>query len=508
MVGFAKFRPPTATIAAEKWVHVLNSINVYPSGASLFKCASGDCSLAATADFEVDPAAEFQTLRLNFNTLKVPYATGARWQISYAPFPPFANASDVDLDPPNLLKSGTVSSQQGWFSFDLKELHSRLPAGANQAIFHVRVLPVAIADGERIVGQPSNTMRVLYGAKLPPPEPFTFYTKQEIPDSRPELRLIELKFDPYRNEARWPPGCKTWEEKYAKKKSFLEKVGGFFSGAWDWTGKAYQWVKDRAVDIASALTLNLIPDNVLEFALNSALVSVGIPPDIPNLGQLMNDGIDGLAREVARNAVQQIPAADLASNVGNLAADIAINVAQDMAEDELRERLEKEIERRSRQALLQAADELEKQLKSSGKKALCKPTDFHPVFHVTVKNTGSRPLRGVEVSVNAAPVYHGKTWKQDFAPGEQLTLVAVASPQLPNGPYSHPLLRPPEREKEDRRRWWNEIIFKKDTSITVTFPGALECLGGDSRSQFCEQDTIVAHASAPQPVTRAYEFIP
>ena len=123
------------------------------------------------------------------------------WQISYAPFPPFANASDVDLDPPNLLKSGTVSSQQGWYSFDLKELHSRLPAGANQAIFHVRVLPVAIADGERIVGQPSNTMRVLYGAKLPPPEPFTFYTKQEIPDSRPELRLIELKFDPYRKDA-------------------------------------------------------------------------------------------------------------------------------------------------------------------------------------------------------------------------------------------------------------------------------------------------------------------
>lgn len=508
MVSFAKFRPPTPAIAAENWVHVLNTVNVYPSGASLFKCASGDCSLATSADFEVDPAAEIQTVQLNFNTLKVPYATGARWQISYAPFPPFANAGDADLNPPNLLKSGTVSSQQGWFSFDLKELHARLPAGANQAIFHVRVLPVAIADGERIVGQPSSTMRVLYGLKLPPQEPFTFYAKEEIPGSRPELRLISLKFDPYRNETRWPPGCKTWEEKYGKKKSFLQKVGGFFSGAWGWTGKAYQWVRKRAVDIASALTLNLIPDNVLEFALNSALVSVGIPPNIPNLGQLMNEGIDGLAREVAKNAVQQIPAADLASNVGNLAADIAINVAQDMAEDELRERLEKEIERHSRQALLQAADELEKQLKSTGKKTLCKSTDFHPVFHVTVKNTGSKPLQDVKVSVDAAPVYHGKTWKQDFAPGEQLTLVAVARPQLPNGPYSRPLLRPPEREKEDRQRWWNEIIFKKDTSITVTFPGTLKCLGGDSRSRFCDQGTIVAHASPPQPVTGAYEFVP
>lgn len=508
MVSFTRFRPPAPNIAAENWVHVLNTINVYPAGASLFKCASGDCSLATTADFEVDPAAQVQTVQLNFNTLKVPYATGARWQISYVPFPAFANAIDTDRNPPNLLKSGTVATQQGWFSFDLKELFARLPAGASQAVFHVRVLPVAFGDGERIVGQPSNTIRVLYGAKLPPQEPFTFYAKEEVPASRPQLRLVGLKFDPYRNETRWPPGCKTWEEKYGKKKSFLKRVGGFFSGAWNWTGKAYQWVKNRAVDLASALTLKLIPDNVLEFALNSALVSAGIPPDIPNLAQLMNDGVDGLAREVAKNAVQQIPAADLASNVGNLAADIAIDVARDMAEDELRERLEKEIEQRSRQVLLQAAGELEKQLKSSGKKALCKPTDFHPVFHVTVKNTGSRPLQNVQVSAHAAPVYHGKTWKQDLAPGEQLTLVAVASPQLPSGPYSHSLLRPPDREKEDLQRWWNEIIFKKQTSITVTFPGALKCLGGDSRSRFCDQDTIVAHASPPQLVTRPYEFIP
>jgi hypothetical protein len=495
-------------LVTANWTAVLRSIDTYPGGASLFKCASGDCSLAVAADFEVSPDAAHQSVQLNFNVGKVPHAVGARWQVSYLPFPAFSNGADIDTDPPGLVATGLVEVIQGWFAFDLKELATDLPPGSGEAIFNIRVLPVATSGSERIVGHPSNVMKVFYGAKLPPPEPFTFYSKEEIPGSRPDVALVGLKFEPLRTVGRWPPGCKTWEEKYGKKKDFIEKVGDFFSGGWNWASEAYQWAKDRVIDVARVLTLNAIPDSVLSFALDSALVSVGIPPDIPNLDQMMKHGVDGLAREMAKTAVQQVPAADLAANAGNLAADLAIDAAAGMAEDELRRRMEREIERRTRQAILTAADEMERQLREEGKKALCKTTTFHSEFHVTVRNNGSAAATDVAISADAPPVYEGADWKIDLNPGETLTLVAVGRPMLPGGPYSHPLLLPKKREEEDMTRWWNDIVYDRMARIEVTLPGALTCLGGDARSQFCDRETITAHMSEPQSVTDPYQFAP
>ncbi|MEX3006917.1 hypothetical protein [Hoeflea sp. TYP-13] len=506
-ISFEKFEPLAPTVVAVNWVNLLDSLDRYPEGASLFKCASGDCSLANPADFEIDPDAQYQTAQLNFRVDKVPHASGALWQVSYLPFPPFNQGSETDLNPQGLLASDIVNVKEGWFAFDVKALAEDLPGGKGPAIIHVRVLPVAEAGLEQVVGQPSNTMRIFYGTKLPPQPPYEFYAKEEVPGSRPQVRMTNLEFKPFHQIERWPPGCKTWEEKYGKKdKNFLKKVGDFFSGAWSWTSKSYQWMKNRVVDIAGTLTFNLIPDSALEFALNSALVSAGIPPDIPNLNEMMRDGVDGLARGVAKTAVQQVPSADLASNVGNLAVDITIETASSMAEEELRERLEKEIEKRSRQALLQAADELEEQLKSNGKKALCKTTHFHSVYKVTVENTGSEHYAELPVKIDAAPVYLDKTWNVDLAPGEKMTLVAVAAPRMPNGPYSHPLLLPGKRAEEDMSRWWNDIVYDEEVEIEVSLPGALKCLGGDPNSQFCDQERFTAHKSPPQLVTKGYEF--
>ncbi len=505
-VNFERFEPlPVATLTAQ-WVDVIDLLDSYPEGASLFKCASGDCSIATSADFEIDPEAAYQTVTLNYRVDAVPHASGALWQVSYLPFPPFGNGSETDIEPYGLLASDLSDVAEGRFAFDPKELAGELPEGATQAILHVRVLPVAAGTG-RIVGQPSNTMRVYYGAAPPPPAPFEFYSKEEVTGSRPQIRLTDLVFEPLHLVSRWPAGCKTWEEKYGDRdKNILEKVGGFFAGAWNWAGKSYQWMKNRVVDIAAALTFNLIPDSALEFALNSALVSAGIPPDIPNLDKMMRDGVDGLAKEVAKTAVQQVPTADLASNVGNLAVDITITTAAGMAEDELRDRLQDEIEKRSRQALLQAADELAEQRAAEGKKALCQPTYFHGVYKVTVQNTGNEAVENLPVTANAEPVYLDRTWTVDLDPGESLTLVAVAAPRLPNGPYSHPLLPPGKRYDEDMSRWWNDIAYDEEVEIEVTLPGALKCLGGDPSSRFCDQEFYTAHRSPAQPVTEKYAF--
>ncbi len=381
-----------------------------------------------------------------------------------------------------------------------------LPGGAKDAIFHVRVLPVAGTGAGDIVGQPSNVMRVFYGARLPPQEPYKIYTKSEVPGSAPVIRLVGVQFDPFKSVARWPPGCHTWEEKYGQDESFWEELGDFFTGVWDWAGSTYQWAKSQVIELARALTFNLIPKEIFVFALDAALASMGIPPDIPNLDQLMREGAGGLAKQLAKSAVSQIPAADLAGNVGNLTADITVSAAASMAEGELRGRLEREIETRSRDAILAAAAEMEKQLAQSGKGKLCTGENFHPVFKVTVANAGDRDYEDVRIEAAAGPVYRGGSWTVSLRRGEQTTLVGTGQPILANGPYSYPLLTAKQRLDEDMARWWTEILPRKPAHISIGATGPLSCLGGDPASQFCDRTMVSLHRSPPQMVTEPYRY--
>lgn len=500
----SKFKSRKPEAIRLTWINTLRVLKTYPAGATLYKCASSDCSLSTTNDLEIDDKA--LTVDLTFSASTVPHTEAALWQVSYLPFPAFGNGSAKDVTPPGLVLSGQTAYPQGWFSFSAADAAKKLPAGATEAIFHVRVLPVA-GEGN-IVGQPSNVMRAFYGLKLPPQEPYKIYAMDEVPGGTPDIRLVKLEVEPWKSVERWPPGCKTWEETYGEEKNILEEIGDFFSGVWNWASDAYQWAKDQVIELASILTFDLIPEEVFAFALDTALASMGIPPDIPNLDQLMKEGVDGLAKEMAKAAMTQIPAADLASNVGNLAADISIETAANMTEEELRKRLEEEIEKRSRVAILAAANEMEKQNATSGEGKLCTGANFHPVFKVTVVNAGNRDEPNVEISVSAWPVYRGRNWNTSMRRGEQLTLVAVGEPILPGGPFSAPLLTSKQRYDEDLENWYSDVLFRKDPKISVEVTGELHCLGGDPTSQFCERKMKNLHTSAPQKVTEAYSFSP
>jgi hypothetical protein len=485
------------------WVGTLKRLKFYPAGAALYKCGSGDCSVSSSADFEIDPVASTDEVWLNYSVSKIPHADRALWQISHQPFPAF----NTEHNPPGLVASGSTRYREGGFSFDPKAA-LKLSGLTKNAIFHARVLPVAGAGNGEVVGQASNVMRVYYGVKPPPQEPVKIYTKTEVPGSAPQLQLLKLEFEPFKQIERWPPGCQTWEEKYGEEETFFEEVGDFFTDAWDFASGAYQWAKDQVIALASALTFELIPKDVFKYALDAALVSVGIPPDIPNLSQLMREGVDGLAKEFAKAAVAQIPTGDLAVSVGNLAADVGVAAAANMAEDELRDRLRREIEDRSKQAIVSAADEMKRQMASQGKSALCQLTEFHPVFHVKVRNTGQGEERNVKIVAGASPVYKSAPWTVDLRAGETITLVGVGEPILPGGPYSHPLLTEKQRHDEDLERWYRDILYERSASIRVDVSGGLNCLGGDPNSQFCERKMVRAHESPQQKVTRPYSYGP
>lgn len=484
------------------WINTLQVLKTYPGGTTLYKCESGDCSITTSLDRDVDEKTPI--VDLAFTASNIPHAEAGLWQVSYLPFPAFANASARDVKPLGLVLSGQTAYPQGWFSFNAADAAKKLPAGARDAIFHVRVFPVA-GNGS-IVGQPSNVMRAFWGVKLPPQEPYKIYAMAEVPGSAPDIRLINLEVEPYKSVERWPPGCKTWEETYGEEKNIFEEIGDVFSGAWNWASDAYQWAKDQVIELASVLTFDLIPKEVFVFALDAAMASMGIPPDIPNLDQLMKEGVDGLAKEMAKAAMTQIPAADLASNVGNLAADLTMEAAASMTEEELRSRLEQEIEKRSRDAILAAANEMQKQNAASGEGKLCTGENFHPVYKVTVVNAGTRDEPSVVIKAAASPVYHGGDWTIAMRRGEQLTLVSVGTPIPPGGPFSAPSLTNKHRFNEDLENWYSDVLFKKDPMITVDVTGALFCLGGDPASTFCERKMKNLHASTPQKVTSAYSL--
>lgn len=499
------FTVPNFSVEAvtANWITTLIVLQSYPEGARLYECQPADCSFALTADKVVSPDAEYQTITLRFDVTRVPHAGGGLWQVSYLPFPAFANASEQDYDPPGLLLSGRDDRVGGLVNFDLRVLAEDLPAGAMApggpgAILHVRVLPVTTVGTGEIVGQPSNVMRIYYGAEAPEPEPFEFY-EPEIVAEAPPVELTRIEFKPYRF-VELPPGCLQWEEwRRKQEKSFLEKIGDAFTDIWNFAAEAYQWAKDRVIDIASALTFGVIPDSVLEFALNTALASAGIPPDIPNLDEMINGGLDHLASEMAKTAVSQIPSADLAVSLGNVAADITVEVAANMAEDELRQRLEEELERKSREALIRAADEIERARSTPDSNALCQRQFIPPSYRVTVVNTGPDPLEDVKVGVgDSEGVYWGVAEPVDLRPGQSVSFMAVPEPHIIDVWDPRLTRMEPMASNQNSSHWWNEILLKQPTSILVTLPGHRECLGN------CIDSVREVHRSPPQLLTEPY----
>ncbi|MEM9105415.1 MAG: hypothetical protein AAGC96_07140 [Pseudomonadota bacterium] len=501
-VGFAGFEALAPTVVAVNWVNLLDSIKRYPDGASLFRCAETDCVRLDETDFEVDPDAEDQTVRLNFRVNDVPHATAALWQVSYLPFPPFSEGSETDLSPQGLLDYETVSVSEGWFSFDPRHLTADLPGGAGPAILHVRVLPVSQAGLEQVIGQPSNTMRIFYGAGLPEAPPYMSYDRQAVPDSQPKLRLTKLAFQPFHQVARWPPGCQIGDA--------ADKEGAAIEASladnWGWNSKSYQWMRTRLVDIIGEKTANTVSGDSLTYAVDVALVSARIPPDIPNLNVMIRDGADGLADGLAQAVMDQVPATEFASKLAGFADDMTVEAAAAMDEDEQRARLEDEISKTSRAALLQTADELDAELAKDDRNTACANTYFQGAYTVTVENTGDERYEDLSVAIKAEPVYRLQNWTIDLDPGEKVTLVGLGAPKLPNGPYSENDLSPDTRTEEDLQRWRSDIVYDEQVEIEVSLPGALECLGGDPTSQFCERQPVVVHTSPPQPVTDYYEF--
>lgn len=486
-----------------RWALTLRELHTYPGGASIFKCLRSDCEFAVTPDIEIDPAGEDRTQLLFFSVKKVPHAGGALWQVSTEPFPEFAEATPGDYDPPGLVFSGRQDKTRNSYDFDFAELAAKVPAPPSGArgvgtIFYIRVLPVAFNGLGEIVGQPSNVMRVYYGFDAPEPPPLVL-PEPEVVEQAPPVQLVSVEFKPYR-WIKWPAGCLSWEAyRDAQDKSFFEDVGDVFTDIWDFAAGAYQWAKDRVIDIASALTFGIVPDSVLELALDVALASAGIPPDIPNLDDMISGGVDHLAGEMAKAAVAQIPSGSLAADLGELAGSAVAEELAKQGEEALRARLQQELEARSREALIRAADEMEKATSTPHSDALCQDRFIPPSYRITVANASDRRVEDAWVRIgDSEGVYQGVHLDFDLWPHQTMSMMAVPEPRIVDVWDNRLVRMEPMATDKNISNWWNEILFKTDTSIRVSLKGDYVCFGT------CNTQSRTVLSSPPLLLTEPY----
>jgi LysM repeat protein len=189
--------------------------------------------------------------------------------------------------------------------------------------YYLRIVPVVNGQPS---GPPSNTVVIKYGPQGPPTVgaifPPSIYTAEVIeftplkaptldwgcviiesvdPDAPafeslpwklylPSYQLLQQTGTPFCPE-KFKGGSPPWYE------SFWD----FLSGAVSWVKDTWDAIKNTVVETIAARLNDLVPgicpdkcQTGLTIALNAGLAALGIPPDLPDLSQLTQEGIDGL----------------------------------------------------------------------------------------------------------------------------------------------------------------------------------------------------------------------
>ena len=259
-----------------------------------------------------------------------------------------------------------------------------LVAGQNNVLlqpptFYFRLLPL---DGEAVAGALSNAVRFQQVDK-PPKLNLTNPTPSPTPVLAYEVKFITyhgiipplvqndtcyiatadawpadiygLKYTTDSSKAviSGPPTVKKGQPicpPKPKEPSILESILSWAEYVVDWTSQAWSDLKSFAVDIVLKYTpLGALCTSVAKsstctaafnMALDATLVALGIPPDIPNFDELMDQGIEYVAAQAAAQVGIPKEVVQAAVDEGGPLAGWAL----DAAEEELRKELQAQIE--------------------------------------------------------------------------------------------------------------------------------------------------------------------
>jgi hypothetical protein len=350
------------------FVRIPDLSGLLPPGATLFYM---DGDIAMSADFP----ASGKTVRFQWNVTKVPNAQGALWQVNQAPFGPFRLGEDATAL--QIAVSGKGSGAQGSFSVDFARIPRPLlgmgRTGVNAPLWYVRVLP--LGSSGTVAGQPSNVIRV-YDKSAPSSGPQfkidmgQWYIKPGAP-----IRMTRFESVPYRYVDEWPPGCEYYKGAGSQKTPWGWAAGAV-KDAFDWTSQAYEDAQNYLV--TGVVTIfPFVPRDAAKWALKAALTSAGIPPSIPNLNQMLTNGSDYLASQMANELADQVPAGSELAQLG-------------------KEELRKRIQEKTADAIRETAG----QIKEPGADSkYCVGKEYPPILKITVQNVGAQTCTDVEIKL-------------------------------------------------------------------------------------------------------------
>lgn len=412
---------------------------LYPRGALLF-WMSGDFRLTTDRHVPFDATGPGARLYFWWDIDKVPNATGVLWQVSRIDFPPFAGGGHQDLNPHGLVLSGTGAGRYGTFAVDIAALARqrgftsapRTFTRRSQTLelrypFRIRIIPVG-GRPHKAVGQPSSTLTAYYG-KEPQQPPIAIH----IPQGSERLGQVAVTRVSYRlmYSYRRPPDCDTRGGNRDPLIQFVDVI----VDAWEWVTTFYGNVKKAAVDVVTAILP--LPDSVVGYALDAALLAAGIPPSLPNLDQLMDEGADYLAM----TAVQQA----------------GLPVGDEMARDALKKGI--------RAAADEAARQARKAASTEGK--ACKWRDVPSRLTITLRNDDVADL--VDVTLSAGTILDLYPGVGETIPllkrGESMAIPLVIYPSLSRRYFDGQLYR--------GGTLWFEALHSQRTEFKIVVTGKL-----------------------------------
>lgn len=265
-----------------------------------------------------------------------PGVTGARWQVSTSPF---AGGAD---DLRGVVSAGEAGSPQaGRFTITFTDLPPLQQGRVRRVIppgirafpprYYVRVIPMI---GDKPANTISNTVRLDFPQAAPSQaNPIVVQSDDAYTVSIVGFQTIKPQTMPWgcviitavdksaftqmeaallsiyeQSAASGKPMCpKTY--KGMGQKPWYESLWDFTSTGVSWLSEAYAGLKQLAVQtIVSAI--NVLPGNLcnatcekgLTMGLNAALVALGVPPNLPTLDQLTNQGMNYLVSVAASQA--------------------------------------------------------------------------------------------------------------------------------------------------------------------------------------------------------------
>jgi LysM repeat protein len=270
----------------------------------------------------------------------------AVWQISETPFPPGPVLLDTAFT-----QEETVAHNGGFFWVDFSEFRDGGSSMTNPATappaptsspspgagfpfltfnvypsgiflipgtYYVRLIPMA---GNQAVAQPSNVVKIHVGPPQEPPDvtlyQFESYYDVRILEFRP-IHWAEPGACAYilENECTIPGSgwgepivlpagtqvCpKSESDRGQGEPHWYESLWDFIKSGLSWVSNLYEDIKQDVVDAVGGVVCggDETCKDVLMAGLNAGLAAMGIPPSIPNLDELMAQGITYVAAEVA-----------------------------------------------------------------------------------------------------------------------------------------------------------------------------------------------------------------